>query len=54
MPVGVPAPLVVGVTVAVKVTLCPKTGAAGENVSTVVVLTAGATVTVTAVESLAE
>jgi hypothetical protein len=54
VPVGVPAPLAVGVTVAVNVTDCPKTGAAGENVSAVAVLTAGATVTVTAVESLAE
>ena len=37
VPVGVPATLAMGVTVAVNVTSCPKTGAAGENVSAVVV-----------------
>jgi hypothetical protein len=52
VPVGVPAPVVIGATVAVNVTLWPNTGAAGEDVSVVVVVTAGATVTGTADESL--
>ena len=37
MPVGAPRPLVVGVTVAVNVTVCPKTVGLAEDVKVVVV-----------------
>jgi hypothetical protein len=50
-PVGETDPVVVAVMVAVKVTLCPKTGALGENVSVVVVI-AFPTVTVVTGEVL--
>ena len=52
-PVGVPVSGLTGATVAVKVTLCPKTGALGEKVSVVVDVAVAATVTVTAGEVLA-
>jgi hypothetical protein len=51
VPVGDADPVVVGVMVAVKVTLCPKTGALGVNV-TVVVVVALLTVTVVTGEVL--
>ena len=47
-------PRAVGATVAVNVTLCPKTGEVGEEATVVVVFAAGATVTVTGGESLDE
>ena len=51
VPVGDADPVVVGVMVAVKVTLCPKTGAVGVKV-TVVVVVAFTTVTVVTGEVL--
>ncbi len=50
-PVGVPSPGLTAATVAVNVTLSPKTGALGENV-TVVVVDAFATGTETAADTL--
>ena len=52
VPVGVP--VVVGVTVAVKVTLWPATGAGGEEATTVVVVAVAATVTLIAGETIKE
>jgi hypothetical protein len=51
-PVGVAVPLTAA-TVAVRVTLCPKTGAVGEKVSVVVDVAVAATVTVTGGDVLA-
>jgi hypothetical protein len=50
-PVGAVVPLTAA-TVAVRVTLCPKTGAVGENVSVVVDVAVAATVTVTGADVL--